>query len=548
MTGTRRLLFLAGCLCCLLVVASALPAADPRIDRPGEREGEPLAGDWEAMEETPDFSPPEADETDDRDDGTDDSDAIEVDGAIEPGNEVTVDPGHHIWSDSRTISINGENVTETGRNGTAKITVPYAEEMTVAVPAENRSRTFDVPTDATIEPYDAAAPARNLEISAAVGSTPVANATVTRDGEVVATTDEDGVAMVPMPETAGSVTLRVERGPVEGGRTVEVAEPSVRFVSPLLFPGGPASVQVSADGRDVSNARVSLESGGSARTGDDGRARIWLPIGDEATVTAEVGNETATATVGNLYLRLTAVAVFVPGFCIGGVLTYFRLVAAKERRRGTGVVDAGLFLALADFFASLSDGFVDLLRTLFGRGRPSLSLPRPSFPRLEFGGIDRGFPSIGPSLASFGRAFGTLPSLGSLVRSPDRERDSALDGWLGTTDDDAADDSGETTRGDDGPGLATEPLAPRGPRAEVREAWHAFVDRLEVDDRSTVTPGEVGGRALDAGFPADRVDRLVSHVRDIEYGGHSPSPERVAAVWETVSDLLASESDEEGSA
>ncbi|PCR90681.1 DUF4129 domain-containing protein [Natrinema ejinorense] len=551
MTGTRRFLFVVGCLCCLLAVASALPAADPRIEGPGEAGGEPIAGDWESIDETPEFETnpaPDTNETTDERDREPNDDEIDIEGAVEPGNEVTVDIGHVGHFDEGTIAVNGENVTSSDMFGNANITVPYAEEMTVSVPDENRSRTVDVRTDATLETHGGAAPARDLEISAAVGSTPVPDATVRRDGEAVATTDEDGHANVTLPETARDVDLQVERGPVTATRTVDVAEPTVRFVSPLLFPGMPAPVQVSAGGEAVSDATVRLENGGTATTGSDGKARLWLPVGDEATVTVDVGAETATATVGNLYLRLTAVVVLVPGFCIGGVLTYLRVVAARERRRGDAW--AGFFVALAAFFDGLAEAFARFLRTLGGGNWPSLSLPVPSvsfptlsIPRLEFGGFGRGF----PALPSIGRTFGTLPSLGSpglLGWSSNGSERSVLGELLGSS----SDESDESTDSEDGgPTLAAEPLTPRGPRAEVRAAWHAFLDRLGVEDRETTTPGEVARDALAAGFRADRVDRLVGVVRDIEYGGHEPSPDRVAAVRATVRELLESDSDEEGS-
>ncbi|SEW21450.1 DUF4129 domain-containing protein [Natrinema salifodinae] len=558
MTRTRRLLFVAGCLCCLLAVASALPAADPRLDGPVDRGGEPVAGDWESIDDLPEFEtePPEdaAERESDSESPTADPD-LEIDGEIEPGNEVTVrtERGvnrHFGHSDERTVAVNGENVTATDRFGDANVTVPYAEEMTVSVPADNQSRTVDVPTNATIEVHDAAAPAREIEISAAVGSTPVTDATVYRDGQAVATTDGDGDATVPLPESAGSVDLRVDRGPVAGERTVDIPEPTVRFVSPLLFPGSPAPVQVSADGSGVPNATVSLESGGSATTGDEGRALLWLPIDDGATVTAEVGTESATATVGNLYLRLTAIVVLVPGFCLGGLLTYARLVAASDRRRGAGI--AGLFVALADLFAGVSDLIGDLFGALGGRIRSwswpslSISLPSPSVPGSAAGGFGIGFPALGAAIASFGGAVGSLPSLGSLVRSPTRPRESPLGDWFGTNDDEV--DESETSPAEadpGGPGLAAEPLAPRSPRAEIRAAWHAFVDRLELGDRETATPGEVARRALAAGYPAALVARLVAIVREIEYGGREPSPNRVTDVRATASELLDIDPDED---
>ncbi|WP_226481085.1 DUF4129 domain-containing protein [Natrinema amylolyticum] len=546
MTGTRRLLFVIGCLCCLLAIASALPAADPRLDGPGDGGGEPVAGDWESIDDRPEFNATPAEVDDETTDSppTDDHD-IEIEGAIEPGNEVTVDIGPIGHFSTKTIAVNGENVTEAGTFGRSEITVPYAEEMTVAIHEVNRSRTFDVPTGATIETSGGAAPARDLDISATVGESPVTDATVTLDGEAVATTDEDGEAAVTMPETAGPVELHVERGPVTGDRTVDVAEPTVEFISPLLFPGSPAPVQVSAGGEGVSDATVSLESGGTKTTGDEGRTHIWLPIGDEATVTVEVGEERASATVGNLYLRLTAVVVFVPGFVIGGVATYLRLVANRERRRGTGAT--GLFVALADVLEALADALGGLFGGIGEFSWPSIQLPTISLPRLEFGGAGRGFPSLGLSLPSVGRAFVTLPSLGSLGslgRSSSGSDGSVLAAVFGTGDDESDEPSDSV---DDGPDLAAEPLTPRGPRAEIRAAWHAFLDRLEVDDRETVTPGEVARDALAAGFPAENVRRLVAIVRDVEYGGREASPDRVAAARATVRDLLDHDPDEEGS-
>lgn len=550
MTGARRLLLVVGCLCCLFVVASALPAADPRLDGPGGSDGEPIAGDWESMEDTPEFVTESPDDTSEPDsENGDDSRTreIEIDGEIEPGSNATVQTDYTSHFSTKTIAVNGENVTEIDEFGRATIVVPYAEEMTVSIPEANRSRTFDVQTAATLETHGGAAPARDLEISASVGSTPVPNATVSRDGTAVATTDADGEATVTLPETTGPVDLRVEREPVAGTRTVEVAEPTVRFVSPILFPGSPAPVQVSADGDGVPNATVSLESGGTATSGEDGRTRLWLPIDDGATVTAEVGAETATATVGNLYLRLAAVVVLVPGFCIGGVVTYFRLVATSERRRGNAAAE--LFVALADVIGGLGAAISRLFGSIGGYSLPSISLPTVSVPSLDVGTTGRGFPSLGSALPSVGRAVGSLPSLGTLGSpgrsSADSDR-SLLAGILGpTTDDTDADESSNAETA--APELAAEPLAPRGPRAEVRTAWHSFLDRLEIDDRETTTPGAVARDALAAGFPADRVSRLVAIVRDIEYGGREPSSERAAAARAAVQDLLDDEPDEEGS-
>lgn len=548
MTGTRRLLFALGCMCCLLVVASALPAADPRLESPGTGDGGTSAGDWESVASS---SNPVEDVTDtdaDRDDdsGPDNrSHDIEIEGELEPGNDVTVSLDVTGPFNEKSVEVNGEPVGETDF-GSISVVVPYAEEMNVTVPDTNQSRTVDVETTATIEPDDGAVPARDLEVAVAVGSTPVPDATVFLDGESVATTDEDGAATVPLPDTARPVDLRVERGPVEGERTVDVAEPEIGFSSPLLFPGSPAPVQVSAGGAAVPDATVSLESGGTTTTDDSGQTRVWLPIDDAATVSVEVGEETATASVENLYLRLTALVVFGPGFLIGGAVTYLRFAATREHRRNR--IPTGIFVGLADMLAGLSD-VLGRRSNPFSRFRlpsissipmPSVSIPRP--------GIGSGLRSFGTALSSLGTAFGSLPSFGSLLRGPNRSENS---GGSLFRDRFGSDDEREGADDRDRPQLADEPLAPRGPRAEVRTAWHAFLDRLGVEGRETRTPGQVARDAVAAGFPAASVSRLVAIFRDVEYGDREPSPGRVEAARAAADDLIDheadSDDDEEGS-
>ncbi len=536
-------------MCCLLVVASALPAADPRLESPASVDGGTSAGDWESVapssNPTEDVTDTDADRDDDS--GTDDrSHDIVIEGDLEPGNDVTVSPDDTGRFNEKSVEVNGESVGETDF-GSINVVVPYAEEMNVTVPDTNQSRTVDVETAATIEPEGGAVPARDLEVAVAVGSTPVSNATVFLDGESVATTDEDGTATVPLPDTARPVDLRVERGPVEGERTVDVAEPEIGFTSPVLFPGSPAPVQVSADGAAVPNATVSLEGGGSTTTDDGGQTRVWLPIDDAATVSVEVGEETATTSVENLYLRLTVLVVFGPGFLIGGAVTYLRFAATHESRRNR--LSTGIFVGLADLLAALSD----LLRrpaNSFSRFRlPSISMPSLSIPRP---GISGGRRSFGTALSSLGTAFGSLPSLGSLLRGPNRSEHSVGSLFRDRFGfDDEREDPDESADDRPRPQLADEPLAPRGPRAEVRTAWHAFLDRLGVEERETRTPGQVARDALAAGFPAASVSRLVSIFREVEYGDREPSPDRVEAARAAADDVIDHEVDsdesEEGS-
>lgn len=540
MSATTRLLFVLGCLLCLLAVASALPAADPRLDGPGVGDAGSSTGDWESID-TPEFSPEQpADDRDGIDERTDRSRSrdIEIDGAIEPGNEVRVEVDGARFFDRKTVEVNGETVGETNESGRIDVHVPYAEKMNVAVVNESQSRTVDVETTAAIETLDGAAPARDLEIRVSVGSTPVPNAMVSLDGTSVTTTDDEGKATVELPETAGPVELRAERGPVAGEHTIDVPEPTVRFVSPLVFPGSPALVEVSADGAGVANASVSLANGESATTGGDGRATLWVPIADEATVTAEVGEETVSATVGELYLRLTAVVVLVPGFLIGATVTYLRLAARRDRRHGGSL--APLVLALAAALAGIADALRRLTISWPTIRWPSVRWPRFSMPRPGFGD---GLRSLGVLQQSLGTGFASLLSFDSADRSSDRTVRSLFGRVKNLTN-----GTGEDGRSDEGggPELALEPLGPRRPRAEVRAAWHAFLDRLGVEDRTTKTPGHLARRAIAAGFPGGSVRRLVTLFRDVEYGNRDPSPDRVVEARATIDELLRHDPDVEG--
>ncbi|MFC6755315.1 DUF4129 domain-containing protein, partial [Halorubrum tibetense] len=181
-------------------------------------------------------------------------------------------------------------------------------------------------------------------------------------------------------------------------------------------------------------------------TDDGGHARLWFPLDDEATVVATAGVETATATVGNLYLRLTAVLVVVPGLLIGGSVTYLRLARRYDHEPGNEF--AVLFVGLAELFDTLAS----LARM------PSVSLPSFSWPRIRvpsglgrsigaaIGGVLVGFASLAslPSLPSLGSEPGTRRgSVGSVVRS-------GIDRLRGSSDDDAGDDA-------EGAPLADEP-------------------------------------------------------------------------------------------
>ncbi len=558
MNRRRRLLVVLACVGCLLAVASALPAADPRLEAPG---GESTAGEWDAvvgeptpaadLENDPDGerSGEDGHDSDDRSDGTGGStDGIELSGSLEPGNEVTVEleeGASHF--DPPTIEVNGERVGEPTPFGRLDgVEVPYAETMTVTVPDRDLSATFEVRTDATVRLHDPAAPGADVELSAAVGSTPVHDATVSVDGEATGTTDADGRTTVTLPDRAGETDITVERGPITGTETVSVVAPTASFASPLLVPGSLAPVRVTADGGGVPNATVAVVGGGEAAahdamgadgaaaideghvtsTDDAGNTRVWLPLDDEATLIATAGGETTTTTVENLYLRLTAVLVVVPGLVIGGVIGYLRLARRFDHEPGNEF--AVLFVGLAEMFATLGS----VIRL------PSPSVPDLSWPALRIPtGLGR---SIGAAVAGVLTSLGSVPSIGSVTRSTRRGVGSLVRSGAETVRRGSADDD----EGTGGTGIRGEPLGPESPRRTVRAAWHTFCDRVGVRRRESRSPGEVARQAIEAGYPAETVNDLLSTLRDVEYGGHRATPDRAVRAHDTAADLVEYDPDE----
>ena len=560
MNGPRRLLLVAGCVVCLLVLSSALPAADPRLDAPqvgdsSASEGS-TNGDWDDVVDDPGLE--EGDTDDDADEEIDtetESDSVtdidpasdidlDINGDVVPGNELSLEVSNRFGplDRERSVMVNGERAGTTD-DGDLSVTVPYTEEMNVSIPSDSVSRTLDVATDASIEFDDGVAQNRNVTASVQVGSTSVPGVPVSQDGETVGTTDENGEVTLAMPERVGTTDVRAERGAISVQRSVELPAPEVTVTSPFVFPGLPAPVAVTTNGEGVPGATVDVAGGGTVTTDDDGTARIQLPIDNEATLTATFAGEETTTTIGRLYLRLTVVVVLVPGVVGGFTWTYFKLAARREGSGADGVTGSGFGegIDIVAFFLKLADALAALIDSL---RMPSLSewsfrLPRPSFGLSSLAGLASvSMPSISLPRPSLG--------LGSLLgRGSSSERSgitSSIRERLGFGSDDD-----EEAAEEPGPSLAEEPLGPPEPRTEVRAYWHAFLDRVGLGNRETYTPGQAARRALSAGFPVRQVRRLLSVFREVEYGGREPSSERVAEARAAAADLLDHDPEEEGS-
>ena len=559
MNGPRRLLLVAGCVVCLLVLSSALPAADPRLDAPqvgdsSASEGS-TNGDWDDVVDDPGLEDDNSDEGEEEIDTEAESDSVtdidpasdinlDIYGNVVPGNELTVEVSKQFGplDQERSIVVNGEPAGTT-QDGDLSVTVPYAEEMNVSIPSDSVSRTLDVATDASIEFDDGVAQNRNVTSSVQVGSTSVPGVSVSQDGETIGTTDENGEVTLAMPERVGTTDVRAERGAISVQRSVELPAPEVTVTSPFVFPGLPAPVAVTANGEGVPDATVDVAGGGTVTTDDDGTARVQLPIDNEATFTATLAGEETTTTVGRLYLRLTVVVVLVPGVVGGFIWTYLKLAARREGSGADGVTGSGFGegIGIVAFFLWLADALAALIDSL---RMPSLSEWSFSLPRPSLGlGLLAGLASLSMPSVSLPR-----PSLGlgSLLRRQGSSERSGLTSSIRERLGFGNDDEGEVTE-EPGPSLAEEPLGPPEPRTEVRAYWHAFLDRVGLGNRETYTPGQAARSALSAGFPVRQVRRLLSVFREIEYGGREPSSERVAEARAAAADLLDHDPEEEGS-
>ena len=559
MNGPRRLLLVAGCVVCLLVLSSALPAADPRLDAPqvgdsSASEGS-TNGDWDDVVDDPGLEDDNSDEGEEEIDTEPESDSatdidpasdidLDINGKVVPGNELTVEVSKQFGplDQERSIVVNGEPAGTT-QDGDLSVTVPYAEEMNVSIPSDSVSRTLDVATNASIEFDDGVAQNRNVTASVQVGSTSVPGVSVSQDGKTIGTTDENGEVTLAMPERVGTTDVRAERGAISVQRSVELPAPEVTVTSPFVFPGLPAPVAVTANGEGVPDATVDVAGGGTVTTDDDGTARVQLPIDNEATFTATLAGEETTTTVGRLYLRLTVVVVLVPGVVGGFIWTYLKLAARREGSGADGVTGSGFGegIGIVAFFLWLADALAALIDSL---RMPSLSEWSFSLPRPSLGlGLLAGLASLSMPSVSLPR-----PSLGlgSLLRRQGSSERSGLTSSIRERLGFGNDDEGEVTE-EPGPSLAEEPLGPPEPRTEVRAYWHAFLDRVGLGNRETYTPGQAARSALSAGFPVRQVRRLLSVFREIEYGGREPSSERVAEARAAAADLLDHDPEEEGS-
>jgi transglutaminase-like putative cysteine protease len=432
-----------------------------------------------------------------------------------------------------TVLFNGDPVGETDSEGTVVATVPYTDELRVAVDdgsvdslappgaipaADGRFHsvpppsaghpevTIPVETNATVSVSGDPVPGGSVTVTATVSGVPVTDAPVTVDGSQVATTDANGRAIVSLPDRSGNVTIAVERDPVAGTTTVTLPNLSVSVTpsAPLALPLTGATVSVTADGDPVSSAAVSVDGRRVATTDLDGTATVQLPLAASATVSVRSFGLTRTATVSGLFVNLALTLVG-----LGLVLAAPLVVAA---RRGYSPRDVARILRRLP--ARLVRGAQWLLVTLATRGDDLLG-------RL----LTRVRITVG-HLVALVRGRVTPAALWA-----------ALLAWLAARREEFGADDGSDQH-DDGATEAT----PSEARRTIRAAWARFLDRVSVRRHRTKTPGEIARHAVSRdGLPAEPVRVLRDAFREVEYGSRSATDrldrvERALTAIERTSD------------
>ncbi len=419
------------------------------------------------------------------------------------------------------VRFNGEPIGRTDRNGTVVGTVPYTDELEitvgeteaaagasvgtstgVALGDASRSHaigpvggtfvravgeTVPVETNATVTVVGDFRPGEAVTILATVSGTPIPEATVTVDGETVATTDGDGRATVTLPERSGQVAIEVERGAVAGERVIELPALSVAVDPelPVALPFGSATVTVTADGEPVPDAAVAVGGETVARTGPDGTATIRLPASNDVVVGSRYGLSAAAELSGQLRNATAGLL---------GALGVGALGALGWSRRPGVALDRGRLHAPVQRTAS------SLRRGLLGAAA------------AVDGAVDRGASGLGRSgsAGAFGR-----------VRAGVRARVRSV------------------LRADERPDRTERAPSPEDPEAVVRAGWARLLEETSLRERRTRTPEELAAHAIEVeGLPRRPVETLRDAFRAVEYGSRPPA-ESVERVRQAIAAIEA---------
>jgi len=447
---------------------------------------------------------------------------VQLNRSAAPGAPVTVNVTRNgLPVGGAEVTFNGEPVGVTDKDGQVVGVVPYAESLRVDVDesdpqfvdvgaaqstdllyaprqgtADADDSTFDVATNATLSVDGDAVTGGEVTVTATVDGVPVRRAAVLVDGERVGETDADGQATIALPDETGDVTVRVERDPVAGERTLRLAalNVSVTPTAPLALPGTGAVVEATLGGDPVAGATVTVGGDPVAETNVDGRATVQLPLANAAPITVERHGQRAEQTVDGLVVNLagTLLAALV---ALGGAVLLTRRYGIDPAavRRTLGRLPA-LIATVLVALGAVADRAVARL---------------------------------------WDRALLTVEHLRSLAagrRSPEELLDALRD-WL------AARRAAVRATADRATAAATGDAGPEGSHATVREAWAEFLDAVSLSRPEKRTPAAIGNHAVERDdLPADAVQTLVDAFRAVEYGDRDPD-ERVPEVREAIAEV-----------
>lgn len=237
----------------------------------------------------------------------------EIDGTLAGGERVTVKlPSEKLHVNQQFTVGDGEavdfvfdiTVVEAGKSGKF-VVKPVVSESGVDVPIERvdgddeDDRGGDAELNATFV-GDVTADG-NATVAVTQNGSAVENATVAVDGEVVAHTDANGTATVPVPADAEELELTVRAGDREVELSRDVLTETATDAAPLnatfvgeVTAGTDATIEVTRDGEPVANATVAVDGDAVARTDADGRADVSVPASGSLTVTVRADGDVVT--------------------------------------------------------------------------------------------------------------------------------------------------------------------------------------------------------------------------------------------------------------
>ena len=491
------------------------------------------------------------------------------------------------------VMFNGEEVGITDENGAVTGTVPFEEELRIAIewsddapveiePHDGRTGVLDERTDESGTTTSMTGEMRtptNWTMAPTGGATaPVAGgATAAVLGSGGFTTATESVATSSSTDSPVSTELAsaTEEGPEEEV-VYEIETDAMVTVSGDVLPGNQVTVTALVGGSPIEGADVRIDGESHGQTDEDGRATVTLPgSSGEQTIAVERGAVSGEETVVIPELEVTAEAD-------APIALPFTSATVEAAYGNTSAVDAPVELAGEQVATTGSDGTATVQLPLSS----SATLTVTDSGVSDSATVDNLFRNLLFVLLVAGVAAGGLVSIavrqgptvrGGLTRLVHAVRGLATDvRWVlitAATRSDVLVDlafgrlkttveyvkallTGKmgpselrtaflawltTRRGETRPDESTAHEAGDWEGSEayvtVRTAWGRFLDNVSITDETTRTPGELATHAIERdGLPPEAVTTLRDTFREVEYGGRSAS-ERLERVQRAIDDI-----------